>query len=65
MLIRKPTTIVLKPEDDMQEYDEYKQKQEMAKKGASQIPGVRTGLVGQPLRNTPFATNAMQTSNPF
>lgn len=32
MLLRKPTAIQLKPEDDYIEYEEFKSKQEMQKK---------------------------------
>lgn len=32
MLIRKPTLIVLKPEDDYLEYEEFKNKQDQQKK---------------------------------
>lgn len=32
MIIRKPTTITLKPEDDYAEYEEFKKRQEDVKK---------------------------------
>ncbi|CAD8141077.1 unnamed protein product [Paramecium octaurelia] len=36
MIIRKPTTITLKPEDDYQEYEDFKKRQEEQKKSQMQ-----------------------------
>jgi hypothetical protein len=58
MIIRKPTKIDLKPEDDLHEYEEYKRKQQESKnKNDIKPKGNNEKLLSESKVNNPIKMN--------